>query len=161
MTAEYTEVLRFMSAAAKLKPVLRGFEQKSRYYNIVESMRLAMELGDFSWARGCHIAMTEYAYALGLDKYRRILMELELSRRTMSEADYASSVYFAYIDMGSHFQAGDQLTENINLVLQRRVKQYRSAQHWQGGVSAASLNIGDQHPGHHTPPNHLTDASNV
>ena len=72
MTAEYTEVLRFMSAAAKLKPVLRGFEQKSRYYNI---------------------AMTEYAYALGLDKYRRILMELELSRRTMSEADYASSVY--------------------------------------------------------------------
>jgi len=93
MTAEYTEVLRFMSAAAKLKPVLRGFEQKSRYYNIVESMRLAMELGDFSWARGCHIAMTEYAYALGLDKYRRILMELELSRRTMSEADYASSVY--------------------------------------------------------------------
>jgi len=63
--------------------------------------------------------------------------------------------------MGSHFQAGDQLTENINLVLQRRVKQYRSAQHWQGGVSAASLNIGDQHPGHHTPPNHLTDASNV
>ena len=88
-------------------------------------------------------------------------MELELSRRTMSEAGYASSVYFAYIDMGSHFQAGDQLTENINLVLQRRVKQYRSAQHWQGGVSAASLNIGDQHPGHHTPPNHLTDASNV
>lgn len=149
MTADYTEVLSFMSAAAKLKPVLRGFEQKSRFFNIVEGMRLAMNLGDFSWARDCHTAMIEYVYALGLDKYRRIITELEISWRTKSEMDYAASVYFAFIDMGSYFVGADEFAELVNLILQRRVKQYRSAQHWIGGVSEASVNIAEQHPGQH------------
>ena len=146
-SVEYTEVLRFLAAAARIKPVLRGFERRSRYYNLVESMRIAMELGDYSWVRDCQIAMTEYAYALGMDKYRRILTELELKRRTLSEADFAASVYFAFIDMGSHYVAGDLLCEELNLIFQRRVKQHRSAQFWLNGISEASLRIAKTHPG--------------
>lgn len=146
-SVEYTEVLRFLAAAARIKPVLRGFERRSRYYNLVESMRIAMELGDYSWVRDCQITMTEYAYALGMDKYRRILTELELKRRTLSEADFAASVYFAFIDMGSHYVAGDLLCEELNLIFQRRVKQHRSAQFWLNGISEASLRIAKTHPG--------------